>query len=133
MKEVIHRLLHESLIHTAEQELREYGCNDEAIAEVRKIAEEHGEAGVKAYMAGVKRYGTPDPTDEDGTVEGGNIASNDVPEVAAYADNGPQAVALARQFVDQYNNAPLSVQRSYTREDYVKANMKMALNSVEKN
>lgn len=119
------------LVTGALNELAAYGLNDESVSELKALAADGGESAVKAYVAAVKRCGTPDPDTSD--IPSDESVADEVsecPEVAAYADKGPAAMKLARLYAVQYDSAPEHYRRGQSKREFIDAAVEMELRNA---
>jgi hypothetical protein len=98
-------------------QLRARGYGADVLAEVGQVWAAEGEAGARAYVRGVERFG---PAEPPRTWTGElNHGQPDAPEVSAYAAKGPEALEAARSMAASWSRG----ERRVKLGDYLAANL----------
>ena len=111
----------DALVARAVGDLKSYGVDDNAAADLKALALKDGEAALNAYVAAVKAHGVEEPpTEWTGEIA---AADNTPAEAMQYAKEGPEALNMAKAYAAMYENVPASLKRSFSLESFIETQM----------
>lgn len=111
----------DGLVAKAVGELKSYGVDENAAADLKALALNDGEAALNAYVAAVKAHGVEEPPVE----WTGELAEADSTPAAAmaYAKAGPEALKMAKGYAAMYETVPASLKRTFSIESFIETQM----------